>query len=95
MSDTPALAGNLQQLDGRMSTVLQTLTDVGVRANRVTAGQTSADNNVLSMSSTLSGVEDIDLPKTILDMQLSSNAYQAALNATAKVLQPSLMDFLR
>ncbi|GAA4344843.1 flagellar hook-associated protein FlgL [Angustibacter luteus] len=95
VSNTPALAGNLAQIDGRMNDVLQTLTDVGVRTNRVTAAQTNADDNVLSMSSTLSGVEDIDLPKTILDMQLSSNAYQAALSATAKVLQPSLMDFLR
>jgi flagellar hook-associated protein 3 FlgL len=95
VSNPSALSTNLQDIDGRMNTVLQTLTDVGVRTNRVTAAQTNADDNVLSMSSTLSGVEDIDLPKTILDMQLSSNAYQAALNATAKVLQPSLMDFLR
>jgi flagellar hook-associated protein 3 FlgL len=43
----------------------------------------------------LSEVEDIDLPKTITDMTLQQTAYQAALGATAKVIQPSLMDFLR
>jgi flagellar hook-associated protein 3 FlgL len=93
--DTTKLAGNLQDLDGRMSSVLRTLTEVGVRASRVTAGQTTADDRVMDLQTTLSGVRDIDLPKTILDLQLQSTSYQAALNATAKVLQPSLMDFLR
>jgi flagellar hook-associated protein 3 FlgL len=43
----------------------------------------------------VSDVEDIDLPKTISDMQLQQVAYQAALAAGAKVVQPSLVDFLR
>ena len=40
-------------------------------------------------------IEDIDLPKAILELQMQSTAYQAALGATARVLQPSLLDFLR
>ena len=36
-----------------------------------------------------------DLPATIVQLQSQEVAYQAALGATAKVLQPSLMDFLR
>jgi flagellar hook-associated protein 3 FlgL len=43
----------------------------------------------------LSDVEDVDLPKTIMDMQMQQTSYQAALAATAKVIQPSLIDFLR
>jgi hypothetical protein len=31
----------------------------------------------------------------LIDLQLQEVAYQAALGATAKALQPSLMDFLR
>lgn len=90
-----AIAGDLTQLDARSQQVLQTLTDVGVRYNRADAAATTADNAVLSLKSTLSGIEDIDLPKTIMDLQLQQTTYQAALAATAKVLQPSLMDFLR
>ncbi|HEX3003028.1 MAG TPA: flagellar hook-associated protein FlgL [Angustibacter sp.] len=93
--DTSQLAGDLTKLDSRSQQVLQTLTDVGVRYNRADAAVTTADNTVLSLKSTLSGVEDIDLPKTIMDLQLQQTTYQAALSATAKVLQPSLMDFLR
>ena len=40
-------------------------------------------------------VEDADLPRTIVDLQIQEVSYQAALNATGRVLQPSLLDFLR
>jgi flagellar hook-associated protein 3 FlgL len=43
----------------------------------------------------LSDVENIDLPKTIVDLQLQEIAYKSALSATSRVIQPSLLDFLR
>jgi flagellar hook-associated protein 3 FlgL len=90
-----ALSSDLAALDGRMGTVLNALTDVGVRANQMDQAQTAAKNKALDLRSTLSGVEDIDLPSVIIDLQLQQTTYQAALAATAKVLQPTLMDFLR
>jgi flagellar hook-associated protein 3 FlgL len=94
--NSPAsLSTDLGDLDSRMTSVLGALTDVGVRAGRVDAAVRTSDDRVLAMKSTLSGIEDIDLPKTIMDVQLQNSAYQAALSAASKVLQPSLMDFLR
>jgi len=90
-----ALSSDLAALDGRMGTVLNALTDVGVRANQMDQAQTAAKYKALDLRSTLSGVEDIDLPSVIIDLQLQQTTYQAALAATAKVLQPTLMDFLR
>ena len=90
-----ALASGLTALDGRMGTVLNALTDVGVRTNQVEQAQRAATDKALDLRSTLSGVEDIDLPSVIIDMQLQQSTYQAALSATAKVIQPTLMDFLR
>jgi len=95
VSNPSALASDLTALDGRMGTVLNALTDVGVRTNQVEQAQTAAKNKALDLRSTLSGVEDIDLPSVIIDLQLQETTYQAALAATAKVLQPTVMDFLR
>jgi flagellar hook-associated protein 3 FlgL len=55
----------------------------------------TADDRVISLKGQLSEVEDIDLPQTIMDVKLQETAYQAALAASARVIQPSLMDFLR
>ena len=49
----------------------------------------------LETQNQLSEVEGVDLPATIVELQLQEVAYQAALGATAKVLQPTLTDFLR
>jgi flagellar hook-associated protein 3 FlgL len=68
---------------------------VGARYNQVTQMQQAANDRVDALTAQLSEVEDIDLPKTITDMAMQQTAYQAALAAGAKVVQPSLVDFLR
>ena len=39
--------------------------------------------------------ERFDVAAAIVDLQMQEVAYQAALGATSRVLQPSLLDFLR
>ena len=47
------------------------------------------------MKTQLSGIEDIDLAEVILELQMQEVAYKGALGAAGKVLQPTLLDFLR
>ncbi|MEX2658112.1 MAG: flagellar hook-associated protein FlgL [Acidimicrobiales bacterium] len=93
--DTAALSEDLASLDGRMEVVLNQLAKVGARYHQVETMRNRAENNLITLTSGLSEVEDIDMPKTIVDLQLQEVAYKAALSATAKVIQPSLLDFLR
>lgn len=94
-SNTAGLDTDLQNLDVAIGTIKTNLADVGARYNRIETSRTAADDRLLNVKSKLSEIEDIDLPNTIMQMQLQQTAYQAALQATAKVIQPSLMDFLR
>ncbi|GAB7049804.1 flagellar hook-associated protein FlgL [Catenuloplanes indicus] len=94
-SNTAGLDADLQNLDVAIGTIKTNLADVGARYNRIETSRTAADDRLLNVKSKLSEIEDIDLPNTIMQMQLQQTAYQAALQATAKVIQPSLMDFLR
>ncbi|WP_436526033.1 flagellin [Actinoplanes sp. HUAS TT8] len=93
--DADAMDTGLQNLDKASDLVKSTLSDVGARYNRVTQMKQSAEDRLMSVSSQLSDIEDVDLPKAIMDLQLQQTSYQAALAATAKVIQPSLIDFLR
>ena len=94
-ADRTALSAALGDLDSRMATVRTAQADVGARQNRVEYAQAQADDRKVALNTSLSQVESIDLPATIVALQSQQVAYQAALGATAKVLQPSLMDFLR
>ncbi len=94
-TDPTQLDTDLARLDAVTDTMKTGLSQVGARYNRVENMRNTADNRILTLNSQQSEVEDIDLPKTIMEMQLQETAYQAALSATAKVIQPSLVDFLR
>jgi flagellar hook-associated protein 3 FlgL len=59
-----------------------------------TAGTVNT-STALNLKTQLSDTEDIDLPKTIMELQMQQNGYQAALKATAQVIQPTLLDFLK
>lgn len=89
------LSADLVELDGHIDTMSNSMAKIGARQRQVEAMHQRADDNVNVLKNGLSEIEDIDLPKTMVDLQLQQVAYQAALNATARVIQPSLMDFLR
>jgi flagellar hook-associated protein 3 FlgL len=96
LRDNPAgLQDDLADIDTAQKRVQTALAGVGSRYNQVSQMQDAAENRVLDLRTQLSDVEDIDLPKTITELALQQTAYQAALAATAKVIQPSLVDFLR
>jgi flagellar hook-associated protein 3 FlgL len=93
--DHAAMETGLNNLDSAHELLKSALSDVGARYNRVTQMKQSADDHLLSVSSQLSDIEDVDLPKAIMELQIQQTSYQAALAATARVIQPSLIDFLR
>jgi flagellar hook-associated protein 3 FlgL len=75
--------------------MLGALADVGTRYGRVEGAQTTLTDANLNNTAALSEVENVDIAKAIVDLQMAEVAHQAALGATARVLQPSLLDFLR
>jgi flagellar hook-associated protein 3 FlgL len=83
-----ALAADLDRLGTAQA-------EAGTRAARVDQAAQVATDAELRMKNDLSAVEDVDLAATVVQLQLQEVAYQAALGATARVLQPSLMEFLR
>lgn len=89
------LGDGLTKLNVAHQRIISTLGEVGARSNRLETMQTRAQDQLLAITTSLSEVEDIDLPRTIVDLQMQEVAYKAALGATARVVQPSLLDFLR
>ena len=85
----------LGDLDQASQTMQSAQSLVGARYNRLLGVQTQGQARLDTVNANLTTAEDIDLPKTIIDMQTQQTAYQAALGATAKIIQPSLVDFLR
>jgi flagellar hook-associated protein 3 FlgL len=85
----------LNDLDARLNTMLGELADVGTRYGQLVTAQKSTASQLQELKGQLSAVEDIDLAEVIVQLQSQEVAYQAALGAASRVLQPTLLDFIR
>lgn len=89
------LPQSLDRIDAVQATMLSAVADVGTRYGRVEDVLSTLGATEISNKNALSEVENVDIAKAIVDLQMQEVAYQSALGATARVLQPSLLDFLR
>ena len=94
-NDPSQLTADLTAVDGAFTRMTNAVAGIGARAKQVDAMRDRVDAGIINSTNSLAEVESIDLPATITDLQLQQVAYQAALGATARVIQPSLVDFLR
>jgi flagellar hook-associated protein 3 FlgL len=85
----------INDVDGALGTVRGAQADVGIRHAAALTAQDSLKSAAVSLESRRADIEDVDLAKAVLDLQVQQTNYQAALAVTAKVLQPTLMDYLR
>lgn len=81
-------------LQNREADVLTGLETIGSRTLLVERLETRLDDNMVQVQKVRQGIGDIDLAKAYLDVQSTSTAYQAALQAIAKANLPSLADYL-
>jgi flagellar hook-associated protein 3 FlgL len=93
-TDPNALGGDLAKLDTLLNRLRSAQSDVGARYNRAETAGSYADNQVGNLTSSLTGVEDVDVAKTAVDLASQNAAYQASLAATAKIITPTLASFL-
>jgi flagellar hook-associated protein 3 FlgL len=93
--NVPGLGSDLDHVDTALNTMQAQHADVGARYNQLTQLDQANTDRTAVLQQRLSDVEDIDLPKTIMELQLQQTAYQVALGAAARVIQPSLQQFLR
>lgn len=93
--DSSAISSAQDALQIDLSRITDVRSEVGARTNRIETAQSVAADQQLAMTNSLSEVEDTDLAEATVNLQMQEVAYQAALAATGRVIQPSLLDYLK
>ena len=91
----PVQPGTITQIQGALDSMLATRAQIGARANRLDQTKSSQQALVTSNQALLSQLEDADMPSAITELTKRQTTYQATLAVTAKVIQTSLLDYLR
>ncbi|WP_079524722.1 flagellar hook-associated protein FlgL [Solibacillus isronensis] len=89
------LSKHLSTIDKNMNKLLEARAGVGARQNRIELMDTRLQSQELIATKRMSENEDIDYEKTITQMITQESIHRAALSVGAKIIQPSLADFLR
>lgn len=94
-SDQTALSNSLSDIDGAIGQISLNLAEVGARMNRFELIQSRIGDEKVSLTTLRSSVADVDMADAIIQLQLQQNVLQASLSVGAKVMQMSLLDYIR
>lgn len=86
---------DLTDLNSAMSKLLSVRADVGAKQNTMSSAQAQNQQSNTDMTNILSSVQDVDMTKATMQFANAQNVYMASLETSAKVIQPTLMDYLK
>lgn len=93
--DDTVINGMLSKLDKHLDKVLTAMGEIGGMSNRVEFIKSRVEENEITFTSLLSKVQDVDMAEAIMYFKNLENIYRASLSVGSKVIQPSLVDFIR
>ncbi|MCK6258679.1 flagellar hook-associated protein FlgL [Fictibacillus sp. KIGAM418] len=95
LSSGSSINGFLDKLDSHINNIVSERADLGARYNRIELIDDRVSNQEVIANRILSDNEDADMERVITDLKMQESVQRAALSAGARIIQPSLMDFLR
>lgn len=94
-NDQQGLENDIAAIDAQLETVMAKRAEAGARSNRLETIAQQLDSTETNLTKNLSQVQDVDVAKVVVALNSQENVYRAALSVGARIIQPSLVDFLR
>jgi flagellar hook-associated protein 3 FlgL len=85
----------LSYIDQHINNLLGARAELGARLNRVELMEERIDQQEVIAHRILSDNEDADIERVITDLKTQESVHRAALGVGARIIQPTLLDFLR
>jgi len=93
--DSSAFLDLRNTLDTATDTLSTEITKFGAKANRLEMTAHSLENSQIALKELISYTEDADVASLIMDLKHQENILQSSLQTGARIIQPTLLDFLR
>lgn len=85
----------IDRIGGHIENVVNERAELGARVNRVEMIENRVMDQEVIARRIMSNNEDADMERVIIDLMTQENIHRAALASGARIIQPSLIDFLR
>lgn len=94
-NDKQGVQESLNVLDAALSQVVLSRSQVGSRSMTLDTWMQTLEKNKVDDQTQISSLEDADVFNTVSEINKTQATLQATLQTSGKLIQPSLMDFLR
>jgi flagellar hook-associated protein 3 FlgL len=92
--DTAAISGEINTMGSAADQVTASLTDVATRLIRLTSAGTLITNNQNTLQNVYGEKQNVDYATLGVELNQQQTAFEAALSATAKISQLSLLNYM-
>jgi len=94
-NDTKLIQTTLDDLDKATQQVIQLRAELGSRINTIKTYKNGLDQTKIDNAKLKSEIEDADIVSTASELKKEEALLDTTLNATKRLLQPSLLDYLK
>lgn len=93
--DTAQVSQLIGAIDTRMDKLLEQRANLGAKYNRLELAANRLSDTEINVQKLLAKTEDADMAEVITLLKMQENVYQASLAAGARLITPSLVNFLK
>lgn len=93
--DTDGIRSTLERFDQLHGSMTATRAKIGARVNGLVNATNAIERHNLVNADLSSNLEDADMAKVVSDLAKEETVYRSALQSAQKLIQPTLLDFLR
>ncbi|SHH69861.1 flagellar hook-associated protein 3 FlgL [Caloranaerobacter azorensis DSM 13643] len=93
--DSETIQKTLGRIDKVMENLLSITADIGAKSNRLELTKKRLESQSINFTKLLAENEEADIAEVIMNLKVNENVYRASLSAGARIIQPTLVDFLR
>lgn len=92
--DDSEIQKTISNLQASMEQLLSVRAEVGAKMNRLELTTKKLDSQINNVTELLSHNEDVDVTEAIMNLSMAQNVYVSSLMTGAKIIQPTLAQFL-
>jgi flagellar hook-associated protein 3 FlgL len=89
------IKSSITKMEELRDRVMSIRADIGARMNRIELTLNRLENDNINFISLMSKNEEVDMAETIMNLKNEENVYKASLSGGARIIMPTLVDFLR
>ncbi|MDQ0285608.1 flagellar hook-associated protein 3 FlgL [Desulfofundulus luciae] len=93
--DVAGVQSSIGKLNDQLDHILRYRVQVGARTSHFESVRSQLQDQEVRLTQVLSSLEDADVARVAVDLSRQQLSYQAALAAGARILETSLLDYLR